>query len=66
MYFFSRHEEGSNSKKLKTEEGKAHFSLSGPAKVSVTQVSGTCPACYAPCRKATAGEDCIDARPVKV
>ena len=62
MYFFSSHEEGSNSKKFKTEEGGAHFSLSSLAKVSVTKVSGVCPACSVACGKVAAGGDCIAVR----
>lgn len=66
MYFFSRHEEGHNSKKFKTEEGGVHFSLSGLAEVRVTQASGTSPACFAPCRQVMAGGDCVDASPLKI
>ncbi|XP_024419615.2 X-ray repair cross-complementing protein 5 isoform X1 [Desmodus rotundus] len=42
--FQDNHEEGSNSKKFKTEEGGAHFSLSSLAKVSVTKVGSVSPA----------------------
>ncbi|XP_036988189.2 X-ray repair cross-complementing protein 5 [Artibeus jamaicensis] len=42
--FQDNHEEGSNSKKFKTEEGGAHFSFSNLAKVSITKVGSVSPA----------------------
>ncbi|XP_045709630.1 X-ray repair cross-complementing protein 5 [Phyllostomus hastatus] len=42
--FQDNHEEGSNPKKLKTEEGGGHFSLSSLAEVSVTKVGSVSPA----------------------
>lgn len=43
IYFFSSHEEGPASKKLKTQEGEACFSVSSLAEGSVTRVSRTFP-----------------------
>nr|XP_058908773.1 X-ray repair cross-complementing protein 5 isoform X3 [Kogia breviceps] len=40
--FQDNHEEGLTSKKLKTEGGEAHFSISSLAEGSVTRVSRTC------------------------
>ncbi|ELK30494.1 X-ray repair cross-complementing protein 5 [Myotis davidii] len=48
--FQDKHEEGPNSKKLKTEE-EAQFSLSSLAEGTVTKVSRTFPACSPHCRK---------------
>lgn len=42
--FQDNHEEGPTSKKLKTEEGRAHFSLSSLAEGSVTKVGSVNPA----------------------
>lgn len=64
MYFFSSHEEGPTSKKLKTEEREACFSISSLAEGSVTSVSRTFPGCSPPLWKVGMwlgrGADCIN------
>ncbi|KAK2108523.1 hypothetical protein P7K49_013688 [Saguinus oedipus] len=50
-FFTCLHEDGPTAKKLKTEEGGAHFSISSLAEGSVTSVSKAFPVCFPLCRK---------------